>query len=111
MKAELKLAVKTANIANAKVDFARKVTEEWLKDSFEMDPETDSLKPKENFLKEIEDSLDKNKDNLVIRGRLQDVKNKLLDKVKEAPVRSRSRRASFSSTTTAWTEKGKFLQT
>jgi hypothetical protein len=86
MKAELKLAVKTANIVNAKVDFARKVTEERLKeclpvpsfeddhskvlvtlmsalideDSFEMDPETDSLKPKENLLKEIEDSLDKN---------------------------------------------------
>ena len=32
MKAELKLAVKTANIANAKVDFARKVTEERLKE-------------------------------------------------------------------------------
>ena len=31
MKAELKFAVKTANIANAKVDFARKVTEERLK--------------------------------------------------------------------------------
>ena len=76
-------------------------------DSFEMDPETDSLKPKENFLKEIEDSLDKNKDNLVIRGRLQDVKNKLLDKVKAAPVRSRSRRASFSSTTSSMGRKRK----
>ena len=122
MKAELNLAVKNASIANAKVKFARKVTEERLKeclpvpsfeddhsdvlvllmsalvdeDSFEVDPETDSLKPKETFLKDIEDSLDLSSDDLGIKDRLQDVKNKLLEKVKAAPVRHR--RLSFSST-------------
>ena len=89
VKAELKFAVKAANIANAKVKFARNITEERLKeclpdpsfedkhsqvivalmsslmdeDSFEIDPETDSLKPKENFLKDVEDSLDMYKED------------------------------------------------
>ena len=122
MKAELNLAVKNANIANAKVKFARKVTEERLKeclpvpsfeddhskvlvllmsalvdeDSFEIDPDTDSLRPKETFLKDIEDSLELSDDDIGIKNRLQDVKNKLLEKVKAAPVRHR--RLSFSST-------------
>ena len=121
MKAEVKLAVKTANIANAKVNFARSVTEERLKeclpapsfdddhskvlvalmsslldeDSFELDPDTDTFKPKENFLKDIEDSLDSHKDDQLIKQRLEDIKNKLLDRVKAAP--NRFRRLSISS--------------
>ena len=121
MKAELKIAVKAANIANAKVKFARNVTEERLKEclpdpsfedehskvivalmsslldeaSFEIDPETDSLKPKENFLKGIEDSLDIYNKDQAIKQRLEGVKNKLLDKVKAAP--NRFRRLSMSS--------------
>ena len=121
MKAELKIAVKAANIANAKVKFARNVTEERLKeclpdpsfedehskvvlalmsslldeDSFKIDPATDSLKPKKNFLKDIEDSLDVYSEDQVIKQRLEGVKNKLIDKVKAAP--NRFRRLSMSS--------------
>ena len=121
MKAELKIAVKTANIANAKVKFARNITEERLKeclpdpsfedkhsqvivalmsslldeDSFEIDPETDSLKPKDNFLKDVEDSLDIHKEDQEVKQRLEGVKNKLLDRVKSAP--NRFRRLSMSS--------------
>ena len=122
MKAELNFAVKTAKIANAKVMFARKVTEERLKeclpvpqfedehskvlvqlmsalvdeDNFEMDPITETLKPKDTFLKDVEDSFDLANDDIGIKGRIEDVKNKLLEKVKAAPARSR--RLSISST-------------
>ena len=122
IKAELKLAVKKANIANAKVKFARKITEERLKeclpdpsfenehsnvivalmsslldeDSFELDPTTESLKPKENFLKDIEDSLEVDQADPILKDRLEDVKNRLLDRVKSAP--NRFRRLSMSST-------------
>ena len=76
------------------MNFARKVTEERLKeclpvssfeedqskmlvtlisalideDSFDMDPDTVSLKPKEDFLKEIEEILDKNKITRSLEG-------------------------------------------
>ena len=131
LKAELKLAVKTANIANAKVTFARKVTEERLKeclpvpsfedehskvletlmsslldeDSIENVPETEALKPREDFLKDIEDSFEMHREDNVIKERLKDVKNKLLDKVKSASVRNR--RMSISSTTSSLDRKRK----
>ena len=76
-KAELKNVLKSADVTGRRVKFARKVTEEWLKDclpdasffdvhskvmismmsslySFEVDSESDSLKPKEDlFLKVV----------------------------------------------------------
>ena len=100
MKAELHLAVKSSNVAKNKLKFARKVTEERLKeclpvpnfeddyskvlitlmstlideDSFSLDPETDLLKPKEDFLKDIEDSLTKDSDEVIVKERLNFVK-------------------------------------
>ena len=86
MKAELNISIKTSNIAKNKLKFARKVTEERLKEclpvpnfeddqskvlftimstlvdevSFDMDPDTDLLKPQEDFLNVIKDSISEN---------------------------------------------------
>ena len=64
-------------------------------DSFELDPDTDTLKPKENFLKDIEDGLNINSEDSLVKERLEEVKNKLLERVKAAP--NRFRRMSISS--------------
>ena len=115
MKAELNIAVKTSNIAKNKLKFARKVTEERLKeclpvpnfeddyskvlitlmstlvdeDSFDMDPDTDLIKPKDDFLKEIEESLSKDCDPEKVKERLAFVKNKLVERVTASPRRRR----------------------
>ena len=101
MKAELNLAVKTAHISRNKLKFARKVTEERLKEclpvpnfendhsqviitlmsslmdeeNLEKDPETDTLKPKESFLKEVEESFGDGKNKELIKERIEFVKN------------------------------------
>ena len=123
MKAELHIANKAANVARKKVKFARRVTEERLKeclpaasfeddhskvlitlmstlideDSFEFDPETDTLKTKDDFLKDIEDSIGKDTEGELIKKRLEVVKDKLLDRVKTSSARNKERRFSVSS--------------
>ena len=115
MKAELNIALKTSNIAKNKLNFARKVTEERLKeclpvpsfeddhskvlitlmstlvdeDSFDLDPDTDMMKPKEDFLKDIEDSISKDSDEEKVRERLNFVKNILVERVMASPRRRR----------------------
>ena len=89
-KVELNNVKKSAQVAGSRVKFARKVTEEWLKDclpdanfkdehskvlvslmsslySFESDPESDKLKPKDDFLKDIEEGIAKNEDSVVMK--------------------------------------------
>ena len=124
MKAKLNIAVKSSNLAKHRLKFARQVTEERLKeclpvqdfeaehskvlitlmsslldeDNFDIDPDTDSLKPKEDFLKDVRDSFDKHANEVVIKERLEFVKNQLVEKVKDKAARNRSRKSSFSST-------------
>jgi len=83
MRAENNIAIKAASVFKNKIKFARKVTEERLKeclpvpgfenehsgvlitlmstlvdeDSFELDPATNTLNPKTDFLKNIKDSI------------------------------------------------------
>ena len=123
MKAQLNLAKKTSNISKSKLKFARKVAEERLKecfpsasfedddskmlvtlmsslideDSYERDPDTDTLKAKDGFLKDIEDSFETHSDGQMIKERIETVKNKVLDRVKEKAARSRERKLSISS--------------
>ena len=123
MKAELNLAVKTTYIAKNKLKFARKVTEERLKeclpvpnfedehgkviitlmstlmdeDNLETDPETDSIKHKESFFKEVEESFGDGGNKELIKERIDFVKNGLIERIKEAKVRRKQRRDSMSS--------------
>ena len=106
------------------VNFARKVTEERLKEclpvpsfedehskvlvtlmsalmdeeNYEIDPETDTLKTKDDFLKDIEDSFGLHSEGQVIKERIDDVKNKLLERIKETTVKNKERRMSISIT-------------
>ena len=115
MKAELNLALKASNVNKNKLKFARKVTEERLKeclpvptfeddhskvlitlmsalideDNFDVDPDSDLLRPKADFLKDIEESIADDQDNEVVRERLSFVKNKLVERVMESPARRR----------------------
>ena len=85
-KAELSIAKRSAHVAKSRVKFARKVTEERLKEClpaarfeddhskvlvtlmttlideecYEIDPDTETYKPKLDFLKDVEDSIEKN---------------------------------------------------
>ena len=67
-------------------------------DNFDVDPETDSLKPKEDFLKDVRDSFETHANEELINERLDFVKNQLVDKVKDKAARNRSRKSSMSST-------------
>jgi hypothetical protein len=133
MRAQLHLAVKTTNIAQNKLKFARKVTEERLKEclpvpsfvnehskvlitlmstfmdeeSFEIDPDTDSLKPREDFLKDIEDSIGKDSEGQLVKERFEDVKNKLVERVKESVAKNRERKMSTSSIGSISSQAGK----
>ena len=111
-KDELKNVVKSADVTGKRVKFARKVTEEWLKEtlpaanfedhsqvlvslmsslySFEMDPESESLKPKEDFLKDIEESFEDNENKEVLKERLEYVKTSLIMRVNETVKLRRS---------------------
>ena len=122
MKAELRIARKDTFHAKKKLSFARTVTEQRLKEclpvpsfeddhssvlitlmstlleenAFEIDSETDTLKPKEDLLKDIEESFEENTDT-VIKERLNLVRNKLLERVRDSVTKSRERRLSISS--------------
>ena len=124
MKAEHKIAIKAANVFKTKIKFARKVTEERLReclpvpsfekehssvlvtlmstlideDSFELDPATNTLNPKTDFLKHIEESIGQvSGDPEIAKQRLNNVKNKLVERVRETATRSKERRLSISS--------------
>ena len=124
MKAEQKIAIKAANVFKTKIKFARKVTEERLReclpvpsfekehssvlvtlmstlideDSFELDPATNTLNPKTDFLKHIEESIGQvSGDPEIAKQRLNNVKNKLVERVRETATRSKERRLSISS--------------
>ena len=124
MKAEKSIAIKAASVFKNKIKFARKVTEERLKeclpipgfenehsgvlvtlmstlvdeDSFELDPDTNTLNPKSDFLKNIEESIGQvSGDTEVAKQRFDNVRNKLVERVRETAARSKERRLSTSS--------------
>ena len=77
-------------------------------DIFELDPDTDSLKTKNNFLKDIEVGLNIDAEDKNVRDRLEDVKNKLLERVKAAS--NRFGRLRVSSNASRIDRKGKVPQ-
>ena len=115
MKAELSLAVKTSTKTKNKLKFARKVTEERLKEclpvptfeeehskvlitlmsalideeNFDNDPDSEKLIPKSDFLKDVEESIGCDANEEVVRQRLSFVKNKLVERVMQSPARRR----------------------
>ena len=116
-KTDLKNVLKTADVTGRRVKFARKVTEEWLKDclpdasffdvhskvmismmsslySFEVDSESDSLKPKEDFLKDIEEFIENHDQKELMKERLEFIKSSLIERVNET---AKQRRHSVSS--------------
>ena len=109
--------MKTADVTGRRVKFARKVTEEWLKDclsdasffyvhskvmismmsslySFEVDSESDSLKPKEDFLKDIGEFIENHDQKELMKERLEFIKSSLIERVNET---AKQRRHSVSS--------------
>lgn len=123
LKANLQNAVKTTTIARNKLKFIKKVTEERLKEclhtpnfeenskvlvsllsavtddeSFDIDPASETLKLKSDFLKYTEDSIEANNDDLgsiVQKERLDIVRSKIAEKVNEAAVKNRERKLSI----------------
>ena len=115
MQAELNLATKTSAKNKNKLKFARKVTEERLKEClpvptfedehskvlitlmsalideerFDIDPDSDRMIPKTDFLKDVEESIDCYVNQEVVRQRLSFVKNKLVERVMQSPARRR----------------------
>ena len=61
--------------------------------SFEVDSESDSLKPKEDFLKDIEEFFDNHDQKELLKERLEFIKNSLIERVNET---ARQRRHSVS---------------
>ena len=133
VKAELK-AAKTNDAENKKkINFARRVTEERLKEclpipnfeadhskvlitlmstlvdeeNFEMDPNTETFQPKDDFLREVEESIDRSSDEQVVKQRLELVKNKLVERFKESKSKGRERRNSICSTSSQDSNKRK----
>ena len=67
-------------------------------DSFQIDPDSNTLQPKSDFLKDIEESIEKGTDDgQVAKDRLIIVKNKLIERVRESTSRNKGRRLSISS--------------
>ena len=64
---------------------------------YEIDPDTETYRPKLDFLKDVEDSIEKNDDSDILRERLDSIKNKLLDRVNQNAIQKKQRRASISS--------------
>ena len=122
LKAELHLAKKSSHVAQKKLKFVKTVTEDRLKeclpeagfrdnhssvlitlmstliddDSLEMDPETETMKPKVDLLKAVEDSFENGTDD-AIKEKLEFVRNKVLEKVIASAVKPRARISSTSS--------------
>ena len=122
LNAELSLAKKNTFLAKKKLNFARTVTEQRLKeclpvpsfkdehssvlitlmstlmdeDCLEIDPATEILRPKDDLFKEIEESFLDDTDD-VIKERLNFVRNKLIERVQASASKSKERRLSFSS--------------
>ena len=57
----------------------------------------DTLKPKDEFLKDIEDSIDNDSDNAIMKERLEHVKVSLLERVNQTAKQKKLRRSSVSS--------------
>ena len=51
--------------------------------TFELDQETETLRPKEDFLKDIEESIENDGDNKLMKERLEHVKKSLLERVNQ----------------------------
>ena len=135
-KAELSIAKRSAHAAKNRVKFARKVTEERLKEClpadrfeddfskvlvtlmttlideecYEFDPDSETVKPKVGFLKDIEDSIEKKEDNDVLKERLESIKNKMLDRVQQSAVQKKQRRSSISSISSVSSNDGRKRQ-
>ena len=136
MKAELQAAKKTSILSKRKLNFARKVTEERLKEclpipsfeddhskvlitlmstlvdeeNFELDPNTETFMSKEDFLKDVEESIEKGGDEKLVKDRLDNVRNKLLERFKDSVASGRDRRLSISSISSQDSTKRKASQ-
>ena len=128
VKYELNSVKKYSNVARSKIDFARKVTEQRMTESltdparsedmeeelalislystlveeekFTIDLENDTITPHDDFLKDVEEKLSANMANPAELKRFQEVKDKILDKIKVKIVNrimSKQRRDSVSS--------------
>ena len=64
-----------------------------------MDPDTEIVKPKEDFLKELEESIVKDDDEKIAKERLHYVKNTLVERFKDSQAKGKERRMSISSVT------------
>ena len=124
-KANFQNTVKTTVTARNKLKHIKKVTEERLKEclqkpnfeehskvlvsflyavideeSFDIDPASETLRLKSNFLKDTEDSIEDKNDNLgsiVQKERLESVKSQITEKVNEAAVKNKERKLSVGS--------------
>ena len=128
-RSELVLARKSSNMRSKKIDFAKKITEQRMsnslsnlstdleeelvtlyatlvdEDNFEV--EDDQILPEENFLKNVEDKLAIRGDIPGEHDRLDQVKNKILERVKQKKAgRLHGRRDSISSVESTGSKRG-----
>ena len=128
VKYELNSVKKYSNVAKSKIEFARKVTEQrmtecltdpsWSEDTeedralislystlveeekFTLDVENDTITPNDEFLRDVEEKLSAKMANPSELKRFQEVRNKILEKIKVKKVNralSKQRRDSVSS--------------
>ena len=126
-KIELRTCRRASSLSRRKIDFARKITEQRMsncldelsphledelvnlystlsdEDSFRLEDE--KVIPVDNFLKEVELKIVERGNNPVEINRLNQVKNKILEKVKYKKVQ-RSRKDSTSSVSSVGSQKG-----
>ena len=118
MKSNLQLAFKTTNMTRNKLKFALKVTEERLKEclhvprfeedhskvlvtlftalmgeeSCDVDPVSNTLKPKADLFKDIEDSIEDSEEGKILKERLAFLKINLAERINEAAINNRGRK-------------------
>ena len=125
IKANFQNTVKTTVTARNKLKHIKKVTEDRLKEclqkpnfeehskvlvsllyavideeSFDIDPASETLKLKSNFLKDTEESIEAINDDLgsiVQKERLENIKSQITEKVNEAAVKNKERKLSVGS--------------
>ena len=124
-KANFQNTVKTTVTARNKLKHIKKVTEDRLKEclqkpnfeehskvlvsllyavideeSFDIDPASETLRLKSNFLKDTEESIEAINDDLgsiVQKERLENIKSQITEKVNEAAVKNKERKLSVGS--------------
>ena len=128
-RSELVLARKSSNLRSIKIDFAKRITEQRMsnslsnlskdleeelvnlystlldEDNFEV--EDDQIQPEENFLKNVEEKLAIRGDIPAELERLDEVRNKILERVKQKKIgRKHGRRDSMSSVGSTGSKRG-----